>query len=155
MMKDRLSGLYEKTVRAALIMFQSSDIMRGGQKSDKTSVPVVPGTFPGECVDIIYSQSPAAEWLSITVQVPSSEPSFRLPSLRLYESTGPFLVQKGKMPVVPDELTKLLSEFAQGGPERLTRMFRGLLKELMRAGVTAEDLRGEVEAALAESVMEE
>ncbi len=136
---ERLSGLYGQVVRAVLVSSQIPTF-----RDDSFLVPVIPGAFPGESVNLVFTSHPETLKISMTASARIGPDGAR------YESTGPLHLPEGVM-----ELQDFLFKFAKDGPERISRRFRELIQELLRAGVDIEDVHAEVDLALAESVMAE
>lgn len=143
--------LYSEVVRAALVLFQVNTVRLDGFREARENVPVIPGAFPGEGVEFVYSLDPRTKVRSVRVSVPS----FARGALSANKEVGPLPVPREGMPEVPAALSALLDEFARTGPRRLQERFRGLVRELLRAGVDVGAVHAQVDLALAESVMEE
>jgi hypothetical protein len=143
-MREKLKGLYSEVVRTALMTYQVNTITI---PPSEMALPVIPGAFPGESVFLSYARERDG-----TRTVKISVPTGSMASLII----GPFPmpVSSGNNAEVPKAVLDLLDQFARTGPERLQGRFRGLVKELFRAGVTADEVNDEVRTALAESVME-
>lgn len=143
-MMDRLGRLYSEVVRAVLVTYQMNAVtVFVGPIAQQ--IPVIPGVFPGEAVTLTYFMEGGER--TVTVSAPTA-----LTGLGL--EVGPFPAPDGDLLEVPQAVRDLLEQFARTGPERLQGRFRELVKELFRAGVTADEVRDEVGTALAESVME-
>lgn len=144
-MREKLDGLYSEVVRAAVMTYEMNSTRSVVNGPSDMTIPVIPGAFPGEGVTLRYFVDQVSKVRSVSVSVPASGMSLEV---------GPFQVPTGRTPEVPQAVHDLLEEFARTGPERLQGRFRELVKELFRAGVTADEVRDEVGTALAESVME-
>ncbi len=145
-MRECLRRLYSEVVTAAILMYEMNSTRDAVTGPSDLTIPVIPGAFPGEGVTLSYFVDQVSHVRSVRVSVPASGMSL---------GVGPFPAPSGRTPAVPKEVLDLLDGFAISGPDRLTGKFRDLVKELLRAGMAADEVHDEVRTALAESVMEE
>ena len=137
--------MYADVVMAVKIMYQMNTAKQEGFVPVEHRVPVIPGTFFGECVTLTYAKDAKTKVRTVTVSAPVE--------VGTDAKTNAFPVPYGKTPEIPDQVLNVLRHFEEAGPHRLSHRVRGLVKELLRAGVGVSEIHDEVDLALAESIM--